>query len=103
MTRDELKFINKTKDISENEYDKLLNEIPDYSSDDYKHDIFVELYNYGLKTGWSNYIRHPNPEIRSGILYVKIPGTDKEKAIEYLKSKFDSIDDIKEVVKNHTV
>lgn len=100
MTRDELKFINETKDISENEYNKLLNEIPDYSSDDYKHDIFVELYNYGLKTGWSNYIRHPNPEIRTGICYVKIPKAEEKKAIEYLKSRFDSINNIKEVIKD---
>ena len=87
--------------ITVEEYNKLLNEIPDYGINSYKHDIFIELYNYGLKTGWSDYIRDPNPEIRSGILYVKIPEADKEKAIEYLKSKFDSIDDIKEVVKNH--
>lgn len=87
--------------ITAEEYNKLLKEIPDYGINSYKHDIFIELYNYGLKTGWSDYIRNLNPEIRSGILYVKIPETDKEKAIEYLKSKFDSIDDIKEVVKNH--
>ena len=89
--------------ITVEEYTKLLNEEPDYGIDSYKHDIFIELYNYGLKTGWSDYIRNPNPEIRSGILYVKIPESDKEKAIEYLKSKFDSIDNIKEVVKNHIV
>lgn len=80
----------------------MLNKIYQYID---KDTIFAELYNYGLSVGWSEYIRNPDPEIRSGESFISIPKVDKEKAIEYLRSKFPQVDGkiINEIVKKYIV
>lgn len=68
-----------------------------------ENSIFAELYNYGLKVGWSEYIR--NPEYRYGYSALNIPEEDKEKAIKYLESKFPGVNSkmISDIVKKYIV
>lgn len=80
----------------------MLNRVYQYIDE---NTIFAELYNYGLKVGWSEYIRNPDPEIRCGKCSISIPKVDKEKAIEYLRFKFPQADDklISNIVKEYIV
>lgn len=70
-----------------------------------ENSMFVELYNYGLKVGWSDYICNPDPEYRYGYGSLNIPEEDKEKAIKYLESKFPEVNSkiISNIVEKHLI